>query len=40
MARQPVRFRSSKHNMDYVLLTVVVFVVGFGGLMLYYASYD
>ena len=38
MARQPVRFRSSKHNMDYVLLTVVLFVVGFGLLMIYSAS--
>ncbi len=41
MVRQPVKFRSSKHNMDYVLLTVVLFLVGFGLLMIYsVSSYD
>ena len=38
VAKQPVKFRSSKHNMDYVLLTVVLFLVGFGLLMIYSAS--
>lgn len=38
MARQAVKFRSSKHNMDYVLLTVVLFLVGFGLLMIYSVS--
>ncbi len=38
MARQTVKFRSSKHNMDYVLLTVVLFLVGFGLLMIYSVS--
>ena len=38
MARQLVKFRSSKHNMGYILLTVVLFLVGFGLLMIYSAS--
>ena len=38
VAKQPVKFRSSKHNMDYVLLTVVLFLVGFGLLMIYSVS--
>lgn len=38
MARQTIKFRSSKHNMDYVLLTVVLFLVGFGLLMIYSVS--
>jgi len=38
VARQTVKFRSSKHNMDYVLLTVVLFLVGFGLLMIYSVS--
>jgi len=38
VARQLVKFRSSKHNMDYILLTVVLFLVGFGLLMIYSAS--
>ena len=38
MARQLGKFRSSKHNMDYILLTVVLFLVGFGLLMIYSAS--
>lgn len=38
MAKQLVKFRSSKHNMDYILLTVVLFLVGFGLLMIYSAS--
>lgn len=37
-SKQPVKFRSSKHNMDYVLLTVVLFLVGFGLLMIYSVS--
>ena len=38
MARQTVKFRSSKHNMDYVLLAVVLFLVAFGLLMIYSVS--
>lgn len=38
MAKKPIKFRSSKHNMDYVLLTVVLFLVGFGLLMIYSVS--
>jgi len=38
VARQTIKFRSSKHNMDYVLLTVVLFLVGFGLLMIYSVS--
>lgn len=38
MAKQLIRFRSSKHNMDYVLLAVVLFLVAFGLLMVYSAS--
>jgi cell division protein FtsW len=38
VARQVVKFRNSKHNMDYVLLTVVLFLIGFGLLMIYSTS--
>ncbi len=38
MANRPQKFRYSKHNMDYVLLAVVLFLVGFGLLMIYSVS--
>lgn len=38
MAKKLVKFRSSKHNMDYILLAVVLFLVGFGLLMIYSTS--
>ncbi len=38
MAKRPVKFRASKHNMDYILLTVVLFLIGFGLLMIYSTS--
>ncbi len=38
MARRPQKFRYGRHNMDYVLLVVVLFLVCFGLLMIYSAS--
>ena len=38
MARRPQKFRNGRHNMDYVLLVVVLFLVCFGLLMIYSAS--
>ncbi|MCM1182075.1 MAG: putative lipid II flippase FtsW [Roseburia sp.] len=38
MARRPREVRYGKHNMDYVLLTVVLFLVCFGLLMIYSTS--
>lgn len=38
MAKKPIKFRKSKHNMDYVMLAVVLFLVGFGLLMIYSTS--
>ena len=38
MARRPQKLRNGRHNMDYVLLVVVLFLVCFGLLMIYSAS--
>lgn len=38
MAKRPREVRYGKHNMDYVLLTVVLFLVCFGLLMIYSTS--
>jgi len=38
VARRPQKFRNGRHNMDYVLLVVVLFLVCFGLLMIYSAS--
>lgn len=38
MAKKTKIIRSNRHNMDYVLLTVVLFLVGFGLLMIYSVS--
>ena len=38
MAKKQVQIRHSRHNMDYVLLTVVLFLVVFGLLMIYSTS--
>ena len=38
MAKKAVRPKNNKHHMDYVLLTVVLFLVGFGLLMIYSVS--
>ncbi len=38
MAKKQVQIRRSRHNMDYVLLTVVMFLIVFGLLMIYSTS--
>lgn len=38
MAKKQIQIRHSRHNMDYVLLTVVMFLVVFGLLMIYSTS--
>lgn len=38
MAKKQVQIRHSRHNMDYILLTVVLFLIAFGLLMIYSTS--
>lgn len=38
MAKKQVQIRRSRHNMDYILLTVVLFLIAFGLLMIYSTS--